>query len=172
MNRRENVLFSVPIYLESEDNYYHDIDCKNREKKENLKAKLEKYAQKEIPDDYFQSVSSPQRSWRYNRIIGWIEFICNCRSVKADLWFAKERSIRKTFKAVDITYNGKVADVIHAYNSSNSEIRKSIKSFILKFESGAYSAKYKKYYVDKNGFFELLNFIDINKLISIKGGVK
>ncbi|PIP05371.1 MAG: hypothetical protein CO171_04750 [Syntrophobacterales bacterium CG_4_9_14_3_um_filter_49_8] len=98
--------------------------------------------------------------------MGWIEFYSDRRTIKADLWLAKGKTVRKDFKAVTLEYKGKIGDVVHAHKTSNPEIREAVHDFLADFERGAYSwSSAKRFYVDKGFLLRQIDFLDIRSLI-------
>lgn len=167
------ILFAVPIYRESEREYYASLDAEDKSRLEEQAQRMKRFlggsvsspdAENRIGD--LTLANTNRKTWRYNRIVGWIEFYSDRQTIKADLWLAKGKTVRKDFKAVTLEYKGKIGDVVHAHRASNPEIREAVHSFLAGFERGAYSwASAKRFYVDKAFLLRQIDFLDIHSLI-------
>lgn len=167
------ILFVVPIYRETEGQYYSRLDEEDRCKQENQERIMRRF----VPDDSLScnvakevadSIQTNQhrKAWRYNRIVGWIEFYNDRRTIKADVWLSKGKRPPRNFKSVTLEYKGKIFDVGLAHREDNSEIRQAIRSFLDAFEKGAYGRNSAKgFFVDKTLLFRQLDFLDIRSLI-------
>lgn len=172
MTNTNRILFAVPIYRESQLEYYSRLDAEDKSTLEKqsqiMKRFMGKLASSNAENGDLTLPNPNRNAWRYNRIVGWIEFYSDRRTIKADLWLAKEKTIRKDFKRVTLEYKGKIADVALAHRTSNSEIREAVHIFLTGFEQGAYSwSSTKKYYVDKTLLLRQLEFVDIRSLIDM-----
>ena len=167
------ILFVVPIYREQEKEYYSRLNAEDKRRLEEQAQIMKRFlgrsasssgGEKQIGD---MTPPNPNRkAWRYNRIVGWIEFYSDRRTIKADLWLPKEKTVRKDFKTVTLEYKGKIADVALAHRASNSKIREAVYNFLTGFEQGAYSrSSAKKFYVDKALLLRQIDFLDIRSLI-------
>jgi len=172
MTNANHILFAVPIYRESRLEYYSRLDAEDKRTLEKQTKVLRRFMGKSASPNAEDGIGdltlpNPNRNaWRYNRIVGWIEFYSDRRTIKANLWLAKEKTIRKDFKRVTLEYKGKIADVALAHRASNSEIREAVHIFLTGFEQGAYSwSSAKKYHVDKALLLRQLEFVDIRGLI-------
>jgi hypothetical protein len=173
MTNPVRVLFVVPIYREAELEYYSRLDAKDKCRLEDQAQTSKRFlggptsssdAENQIGD--LKLLNQNRKAWRYNHIVGWIEFYSDRRTIKADLWLAKEKTIRKDFKKVILDYKGKIADVALAHRASNSEICEAVRNFLTGFEQGAYSwSSAKKFYVDKALLLRQIDFLDIRSLI-------
>jgi hypothetical protein len=168
-----SILFVVPIYRESELGYYSRLDAEDKRRVDKQTQIMKRFLSRSAPSSGAENQKGelkpphPDReAWRYNRIVGWIEFYSDWRTIKADLWLAKEKTIRKDFKTVTLEHKGKISDVALAHQASNSEIREAIHNFLAGFEQGAYSwSSAKKFHVDKASLLRQINFLDIRRLI-------
>lgn len=166
------VLFVVPIYRESEQEDHSRLDAEDdfrfEEQAQIMKRFLGSSTSSSDPKNKIGDLTPPnpnRKAWRYNRIVGWIEFYSDRRTIKANLWLAKEK-IRKDFKIVTLENKGKIADVVLAHQASNSEIREAVRNFLTNFEQGKYSwSSAKKFYVDKALLLRQIEFLDIRSLI-------
>ena len=173
MTSPTRILFVVPICRESQLEYSSRLDAEDKHRLEEqaqlMKRFLGKSASYSVAENQIEDLTllKPKRkAWRYNRIVGWIEFYSDRRTIKADLWLAKEKAIRKDFKTVTLEYKGKIADVVLAHRASNAEIREAVCNFLTGFEEGAYSwSSAKKFYVDKALLLRQIDFLDIRRLI-------
>lgn len=166
-------LFVVPIYRESEREYYSRLDAEDKCRLEEQAQRMKRFLGRSVssPDakNQISNLAPPnpnRKAWRYNRIVGWIEFYSDRRTIKADLWLAKEKTVRRDFKTVTLEDKGKIADVVLAHRASNSEIREAVHNFLTGFERGAYTwSSAKKFYVDKAFLLRQIDFLDIRSLI-------
>ena len=167
------ILFVVPIYREQEKEYYSRLNAEDKRRIEEQAQKMKRFlgasasssgAENQVGD---MAPPNPNRkAWRYNRIVGWIEFYSDRRTIKADLWLAKQKTLRKDFKTVTLEYKGKISDVALTHRASNSEIRQAVHNFLTCFEQGAYPwSSSKKFYVDKAVLLRQIDFLDIRSLI-------
>jgi len=170
---REPILFVVPIYREPELEFYSRLDaedkCRLEEQAQIMKRFPGRPASSSDAENQIGNLKLPnpnRKAWRYNRIVGWIEFYSDRRTIKANLWLAKGKTVRKDFKIVTLVYKGKIADVALAHRASNSEICKAVQNFLIGCEQGAYSwCSAKKFYVDKALLLRQIEFLDIRSLI-------
>ena len=104
MTNASRVLFAVPIYRESELEYYSRLDAEDKSRLEKQAQIMKRFIGKSASSNAENQLGNltplnPNRnSWRYNRIVGWIEFYSDRRTIKADLWLAKEKPYGKTLK--------------------------------------------------------------------------
>jgi len=167
------ILFAVPIYRESEQEYYASLDAEDKSRFEEQAQRMKRFLGRSVtsPDEENRTgdltlTNANRKARRYNRIVGWIEFYSDRRTIKADLWLAKGKTVRKDFKAVTLEYKDKIGDVVLAHRASNPEIREAIHNFLAGFERGAYSWTYaKRFYVDKAFLLRQIDFLDIRSLI-------
>ena len=167
------ILFVVPIYRESEQEYYSSLDAENKSRLEEQAQRMKRFlgglgssADAENRRGDLVPANTIRKAWRYNRIVGWIEFYSDRRTIKADLWLAKGKIVRKNFKAVTLEYKGKIGDVVLAHRASNTEIRAAVHNFLTGFERGDYSwTSAKRFYLDKVFLLRQIDFLDIRSLI-------
>lgn len=173
MLNRDRILFVVPIYRETESEYYSkldELDKRNQERQEQIMRKFLGDASrsydlaKEIAD------STPpipdRKAWRYNRIVGWIEFYSDRRTIKADLWLSKGKRPPTNFRSVTLEHKGKIADVCLAHRGDNPDIRQAITSFLDGLAKGLYGRNsFKGLFVDKTLLLQQLDFLNIKALI-------
>ena len=167
------ILFVVPIYREQEKEYYSRLNAEDKRRLEEqaqiMKRFLGRSASSSGAENQIGDMTPPnpnRKPWRYNRIVGWVELYSDRLTIKADLWLAREKIVRKDFKKVTLEYKGKIADVALAHRANNLEIREAIHTFLIGFEQGAYSwSSTKKFYVDKALLLRQIDFVDIRGLI-------
>lgn len=129
-------LFSVPVYICSEADFHKKV--------ENKRKKIEKLNENSFTYKHFgikPEVKLEKDFWKYNKIIGWIEFYLNGQTLKADLWFVNAKRIGIDLQNKKFEYLGKIADVSITHLKSNSEIKEDIKTFFINCERGIYSKK-------------------------------
>lgn len=154
------VIFSIPIYFCSHTDFSKRIERKKKEfdAKQKCSYAFKRYG-------IVQEFHTIQRSWEYNQIIGWIEIYINGTTLKADYWLIDSTRITFNISQRRFEYRSKLADISITYNKSNDEIVADIKNFFRACQNGAYSEKFKKYYIDTVQFYEWLDFLDITCLI-------
>jgi len=167
------ILFAVPIYRESEQEYYSSLDAEDKSRLKEQAQRMKRFLGGSVSSPDVENrigdltpANTNRKAWRYNRIVGWIEFYSDRRTIKADLWLAKGKTVRQDFKAVTLEYKGKIGDVVLAHRASNPEIREAVHNFLAGFERGAYSWVFaKRFYVDKAFLLRQIDFLDIRSLI-------
>lgn len=169
---KKTILFCLPIYIESESEYSNFL-TKNR----NILVEHQIQQFKKIGFDPNGTLEQDLRSkpptinpdqipWRYNRIIGWVEFYADGGIIKADLWFTRAKRISKRVKNVIIDYRGKISDVVDTYRLNNEQISAEIEQYIIDLQKGKYGRNYlKRRYIDKSLFLKNLRYINIKKMI-------
>ncbi len=156
----ERELFSVPIYLCSKSRFFQKLKQRRKKAEENLR---DSYTAKKFgitPD-----VPAERFEWKFDQIIGWVEFYLNGKTIKANCWFVKARRISLNLKRREFECLGKIADVSHTHHLRNDEIVAEIKSFLKKCQNGEYIDKIKKYHIEVSNFLDWLEFLDIKSLI-------
>ncbi|MEW6488708.1 MAG: hypothetical protein AB1578_12450 [Thermodesulfobacteriota bacterium] len=164
----KRVLFAVPVYRESERAYYARLDAEDERRFQVQVNAMANFISDHSPSseasrEIVASVRAgrSRASWRYNRIVGWIEFYSDHKTIKADLWLAREKRVAKNFKNVTIEYKGKIADVCFAHTASNLEISAAIASFMVACQNGAHSWNATmKYTLDQDSARRNLPFLD------------
>jgi hypothetical protein len=174
MTNTRYILFLVPIYRETKAEYYASLDREDKQRQKEKTQRIERLfgknsitaeATDEIENCFISFLN--RMNWRYNRIMGWIEFYSDRRTIKADLWFTKGSVIRKHSKIPVIEYKCKLGDVILAHKASNAKIRKSVHNFIANLEQKkSLWGSVKKFYIDTELLFRQIEFLDIKKLIN------
>jgi hypothetical protein len=167
------VLLAVPVYRETEREYYSRLDQEDQRRLQVEARRMEKVLSNrshssEIADEIANSMppNPDRKAWRYNRIVGWIEFYSDKRTIKARLWLAKGKRLRRNFKNLTIEYRGKIGDVCLAHKAGNSEILAALTNFMNACENGAYSWNdTKKYRLGKDILLRQLRFLDLCGLI-------
>jgi hypothetical protein len=167
------ILFAVPVYRESEREYYSRLD---REDERRLLLQVHKM-ERVFPDrsrssDFAKEIANSmppnpdRKAWRYNRIVGWVEFYSDRRTIKARLWLARGKRLLRNFKNLTIEYRGKIGDVCLAHKARNSEILTALTHFMDACENGAYSWNgTMKYKLGKDIFLRQLCFFDVRRMI-------
>lgn len=168
--KRDNVLFAVPLYRESEDEYYSTLNERDRIGQERQERVMRKFLGPDYRSDEIAADptfrTSPRKEWKYNRIIGWIEFYSDRKTVKADLWLSKGKRPRSNFKSVTLEHKGKIADLCLAHAADNSKLRLAFAAFLENFEKARYGADGRqKLFVAKATLLRQLEFTDIKGLI-------
>jgi len=153
-------LFSIPVYMCSEADFR-----KKREDKRNKTKKLNKnsFAYKHFgikPEIKFE-----RDIWKYDKIIGWIEFYLNGQTLKADLWFVNAKRIGIDLRNKKFEYSGKIADVSITHRKSNIEIKEDIKTFFINCQRGSYSKKIKNRFIDTSELYRFVNYLDLKEMI-------
>lgn len=156
----EKELFSVPIYLRSESNFFEKLKQRRKKAEEKLKDSYTAKKFEIIPD-----VPAERFGWKFDQIVGWIEFYLNGKTIKANWWFVKARQVSLNLKRREFECLGKIADVSHTHHLGNDEIIAEIESFLKKCQNGEYIDKIKKYHIDVSNFLDCLAFLDIKSLI-------
>jgi len=180
MTLLKNTLFYVPIYPESQSKYFEYLTLKQKKTQSDLLSRAKKLGQIQYESEkkYLEENPPPLNpngiAWKFNRIIGWIEFYNNGGIIKANLHFTGLKRIQKILGKHVISYQYKIADVSDTYRKNNEQIRNDIEKFLLKLQNGKYSSKIKRYYIDSHEFLRILKYIDIKKIIndSINSDVK
>jgi len=99
-------IFSIPIYFCSFDESTNRIKCE----KEKFDVEQRKtYAFKKL--GITQEFSKTYPSWKYNRIIGWIDIYINGKTLKADYWLINSQRITFNVSKKHFKYMGKIADI-------------------------------------------------------------
>lgn len=153
-------LFSVPIYMCSEADFRKIIEKKRK--------KIEKENENSFTYKRFgfkPDVKLETEGWKYNKIIGWIEFYLNGQTIKADLWFVNAKRVGIDLRNKKIEYSGKIADVSITHGKSNTEIEKDIKTFFSNCQRGIYSKKIKNRFIDTSDFYRFSKYLDLKKMI-------
>ncbi|MFH1821297.1 MAG: hypothetical protein ABH852_02500 [Methanobacteriota archaeon] len=168
--KRDSILFAVPLYRESEDEYYSNLNKRDRISQERQKCVMKKFLGAAYRSDQVAADPpfpvSPRNAWKYNRIIGWIEFYSDRKTVKADLWLSKGKRPPPNFSSVTLEQKGKIADVCLAHAVDNSELRLAFAAFLENFEHCRYRvAGCQKLFVDKAALLRHLEFMDLKGLI-------
>ena len=165
----EEVLFAVPIYSKSYDQFLVCIKKRQKELQRNKIARLKKWGfDEQTFSEGMQGKRFYTKGWKYNLIVGWLEFYLNGKTIKAQYWLvtAKKISINLTNKIFE--EKGKICDVSPTHTKTNSEIGNDIQSFLRKLQQGSYISCFKNYYIDSTAFLEFIKFLDIKGLIESK----
>ena len=164
----EQVLFSVPIYRETETAFYDYL--KAQHEKSN-RGGLEEIGSSQIDADaeFIRKTfhyNRERKCWRYNRIIGWIDFYADGETLKAELYLARG-TIRRNYKNIIMDCRSKIADVLHAGGKGNEEIWREIHLFMERLGKGEYRKLPNGSFVDSN-FIRFLEYTDIKALMRSK----
>ena len=169
-NFQENVLFSIPIYRESEKIFYEYLKSDARKRTDTIiqygvgkgmdVLKLTKYYQ-ENPI----AINRDKLSWNYNRIIGWIDFYCQGIIIKTNLWLMRGKRIRKDYSKIIFDYRGKLSDVVNIEFLSNAQIREAISNYTVLLEKGKTIKLPKGSFIDSFVFLRSIQFLDIIQLV-------
>ncbi len=153
-------LFSVPIYICSLSDF--------SDKRKNKRREAEKLSEDSFIYKKFgvrQEVNLEKDFWKYDKIIGWIEIYLNDQTLKADYWFVSAKKVSINLRKKKIEYSDKIADVSMTHRKSNAEIKEDIKFFFSNCQKGKFLKKLNKYFIDTSEFYQLLEYLDIKKLI-------
>ena len=156
-----NTIFSIPIYVCSKSEFLRRIE----QKRENAKKKYHStfaYKKMKIP---YEPIDE-KAGWKYNKIIGWIEFYLNGQTIKAEYWFVKAKKISINIKIKNFEYKNKIMDVSQTHHKTNKEIVDDIKFFLGNCQNGEYVNKFKNFYIDTEELLQLLKVMDIKKLVT------
>lgn len=168
----KKILFIVPIYIGSKTEY-SDFLRKNHDKSVERKIQLLKKLdfdpngtrEKEIHDN--PPPMNPEGiPWKYNRIIGWIEFYADGGIIKTDLWYTTAKRISMRTKNITVKYRSKMEDVVDTYNLNNEEIRSEIEEYLKNLQKGRTGWNVlKKHYKDISLLLRNLRYMDLKKMI-------
>jgi len=163
------VLFSIPIYSESYDEFLVYVKERQREFQRQETARLKKLGfDDQTISDEIQRKGFHNKRWKYNLIVGWIELYLNGKTLKAKYWFVTAKKISIDLLNKIFEEKGKICDVSSTHTKTNSEIRNDIKSFLQKLQNGSYIPRFKNYYIDFADFLNFLEFLDLKSLIESK----
>jgi len=154
-------MFSIPVYMCSEPDF--------RKKRDNKKRKIEKLYKNSYTYKQFgikPELKLERDVWKYDKIIGWIEFYLNGQTLKADLWFVNAKKIRIDLQNKKFEYSGKIADVSMTHRKSNLEIKEDIKAFSINCQKGIYFRKLKNHFIDTSEFYRFLKYLDLKEMIA------
>ncbi len=157
----KETIFSVPVYMCSESDFGKKKDNKNREIESSYKNS---YTYKKF--GIKPEVKIEKDFWKYDKIIGWIEFYLNGQTLKADLWFVKAKNIRIDLRKKKFEYSGKIADVSMTHRKTNIEIKEDIKAFCSNCQNGIYLRKLKRRFIDTSEFYRILKYLDLKEMIA------
>jgi hypothetical protein len=168
------ILFSIPIYRQSEVEYYKYLDELDDQ---NIKYHINQLTrtgmirdgdtekiEKDMRNDLYSF--SKRTIWKYNQIVGYIELYLDGHRIKAQLWFINSKKLLKIPNKKTFEFKGKISDVVATNLYNNEEITNKINEFLVKLHAGKFGFKYlKKCYFDLTNFKKCIHFIDIKKLI-------
>ena len=168
----EKILFNVPIYIDSETEYY-DFLTKSRDRSVERQVKRLKKTGLDPNGTVEQDIRdnprpmNPERiPWKYNKIIGWIEIYANGGIIKTNLWYTTAQRISKRTKNTTITSHGKMDDVVDTYNLNNEEIRSEIEEYLKNLQKGVTGWNVlKKHHIDTSLLLQNLRYMDLKKMI-------
>lgn len=164
------VLFRVPIYRESRD-AYHDRVRANQEQR--IEAYLNQARSIGIPDiedveRYWRENPPPfnpeRKAWRFDRIIGWIEFYADGMKIKTNLYLLRGRATWP-LRNVVIDYRGKLADVADAHYRDNEHLVDRIETFLTDVQRGHYGKRLARYKLDVEDTVRLIRYTDLKGLL-------
>jgi hypothetical protein len=122
----EREILSIPIYRCSPQEHEEEMNEEKRKLLEFCKADSGTEAYSIIGNSFDREKWYP---WRYNEIVGWVQFILNNSKLSGELWFARKR-ISRTLKNKRFYYQGKVFECFLQHYNDNAEIAKHVfKSF-------------------------------------------
>lgn len=153
-------LFSVPVYICSEPDF--------RKKRGDNKNKIKKFNERSFTYKHFgiePEIKLKRDIWRYDKIIGWIEFYLNGQTLKADLWFVNAKRIGIDLRNKKFEYSGKIADVSITHRKSSIEIKEDIKTFFINCQRGIYSNKIKNRFIDTSDLKRFLKYLNLKEMI-------
>ena len=114
-------------------------------------------------DEHPSSENPDKIAWRYNRIIGWIEFYADGMRLKADLWLARGNRIGRNFRRVTIDYRSKLGDVSTHFVPTNEHLESSIIEFLEAVSRGESWKRLGNYFISIDEITEELRTINILK---------
>ena len=153
-------IFSVPIYLCSETEFHMKIEQKEKQDKQKYE---QTYAFKKLSIPYEHKYEKVE--WKYDKIIGWIEFYLNGKTIKANYWFIKAKKISINLKNKQFEYRNKIADVSATHIKTNNKIIEDIKLFLLSCQERKYIKCFKNHYIYTTEIFKLLKYTDIKGMV-------
>jgi hypothetical protein len=153
-------LFSVPIYFSSKSAFFNKLRQRRKKAEEKLRNS---YPAKQFGIE--PELPVEKLEWKFDQIIGWIEFYLNGKTIKANCWFVKAKRISPNLKRKEYECLGKIGDVSQTHRLKNEEIISDIHSFLEKCQNGKYIEKIKKYHIDTSVFLDCLAFLDMKGLI-------
>lgn len=167
-----NKLFDVPIYRDSPREYDEYLNINNDKYisflLSNAKAHSKShydFVRKQIKENPYP-INPQGIEWRYNRIIGWIEFYFDGTVIKANLYFTRSKRIRKNLGKQIIDYKYKIEDVSFTNHKTNPEIINDIESFLRRLQSGELDERFKKFHIDSDDILNILRYTDIKSILS------
>jgi len=171
----KNILFSIPIYRQKEKEYNQYLDKQEDKFVEyNINQLIRNKVIKE--DDivefkkkiiYDHMRINPRIRWKYNQIIGYIEFYLSGDKIKAQWWLKKSRRIPKIPGKKIFDFKGKISDVSSTLRLNNDEIKNRLISYLADLQEGKYKLnRIKNYFIDTTLFRDQLKYLDIKKWIN------
>lgn len=153
-------LFSVPIYFCSKSDFFKRL----KQKREKSEAKLKNSSVHRVYN-IKPEPSTVKVEWKFDKIVGWIEFYLNGETIKANFWFVKAQRIAFNLKRKEFECFGKIGDVSQTHRRTNEQIFSDIRSFLEKCQNGKYLNQIKKYHIETSEFLDYLRFLNLKGLI-------
>lgn len=163
-----HVIFKIPIYREYREVFYDNLEMERngivRSQIDNNPGLYEDYYS---DPDNLPNINPKKISWKYNRIIGWVELHNHFKTIKADLWRIRLERVPKNFNPNYFDFKGKIADVCATHSLNNDEIKACIIKFFENLQKGKYNCSWvKKFYIDTSLLIKQLECLDIKKMIA------
>ncbi len=161
------IIFSIPIYRNTKNDYYKSINEKRQKRIDPLTEKeVELGGNRDEARKFYERLYEfDEPHWEYNNIVGWIVIYAHGGILKADWWFVYFKRIPRVLKNRNYVYMGKLIDVCLTYNLSNEEIKNCIVDFFRKTEFGQLNNKLKNRYIDLSILSNTIKYMDIKKLV-------
>lgn len=164
------ILFRVPIYKESREEYNYQLHVRLEKRVKSYIEKAKHIGIGTARDYEIYWLDNPpplnpeKITWKYNRIIGWIEFYADGMKIKTNLYLIRGRATW-ALRNVIIDYRGKLADVADAYYRDNEQLIERIGKFLTEVQRGRYGKKLARYRLDVDDTLRLLRYTDIKGLL-------
>jgi len=152
-----NIIFTIPIYLRSEEQYYRENECAK-------KKVIEKYG-----DTLFgRKLEIWWPPWRFNDVIGYLTVNLYERSLLSFRYFVQSKRIirdpklrRKDIIAMDPEWQ---LEMPLPQNFTNKSLRDCLKSLLYKAKK---DLKNPIYFIDLKYYNKLINCLDILKYLEL-----
>jgi len=163
----DKVIFRVPIYKDTPDEFYKSLKDRRDKIIQQKIASVTSFYQDYYSDPNNLPHPNPDKiSWKYNRIVGWIELYLNGQVIKADSWKIRLKRIPNHFNPNYFDQVGKIADVCHAHKMDNDEIKEKTITFFTKLNNGRYGNYwFKNYFIYTGLLYKQIKYLDIKEMI-------
>ena len=161
----EMVIFSIPVYYRTQEEFLLDF---KKKKEKYIKSMKEDAIKRGLGfnkknQDYYENLTYGWDflCWKYNDIIAWIDIYFEDMHLQADIYKIKAKRVTTLMKKREYRYIYKLAKICDIEDHSNKEIANKIKDFLSNLDLAGY---FKKYYIDTEIVFNTIDFIDFRKL--------